>query len=302
MTEDRCLYYHKISTKADTSVTGILYIVATPIGNLKDITLRALEVLQQVDVIAAEDTRHSKRLLQAYNIDKPMLALHEHNEREQAGLLVQRLQQGQQIALISDAGTPLISDPGYFLVQQVRAQGHQIVPIPGPCAAIAALSAAGLPTDHFIFEGFLPAKSMARQQRLQDLQYETRTIIMYESVHRIVDALQDICQVWGPQRELVLAREVTKTYETFLSGTIEQVLAQVQADANQQRGEFVLLTRGFAVEPTAGLPAEKVDILKMLLEELPTKQAVHLAAKITKGKKNTLYEKALQLQSEKHDE
>jgi 16S rRNA (cytidine1402-2'-O)-methyltransferase len=284
------------------SVAGILYIVATPIGNLKDITLRAVEVLQQADLIAAEDTRHSKKLLQAYNIDKPMLALHEHNERDQVGLLLARLQQGQHIALISDAGTPLISDPGYFLTQQVRQQGYQVMPVPGACAAIAALSAAGLPTDHFVFEGFLPAKASARQQRLDELQYEIRTIVFYESVHRIVDTLQDICQVWGQQRELVLARELTKTYETFIHGTISQVLTQVQADANQQRGEFVLITRGYEAQATAGLAPEHIDILKILLEDLPTKQAVHLAAKITKGKKNTLYEKALQLQSEKHDE
>jgi 16S rRNA (cytidine1402-2'-O)-methyltransferase len=279
-------------------MTGILYVIATPIGNLKDITLRALDILREVDLIAAEDTRHSKRLLQEYNIEKNMISLHEHNEREQIAHLLQLLQSGRKIALISDAGTPLISDPGFPLIRAVREAGLKIMPVPGACAAIAALSVAGLPADHFIFEGFLPAKTMARCHRLQTLQYEHRTIIFYESVHRIVECLQDMLTTFGATRRIVLARELTKTYETFIDGNIEQVLHQVMHDSHQQKGEFVLVVEGYHVPADDALTPEAKRIIKLLLDDLPVKQAVQLAAKITECRKNFLYDYALSLQNQ----
>lgn len=274
---------------------GILYVVATPLGNRQDITLRAIETLKTVDVIAAEDTRHSISLLQMLGISKPMLALHEHNEREQAEKLVQRLKQGESIALISDAGTPLISDPGYHLVNAVRKQGLRVVPIPGACAAIAALSVAGLPTDRFVFEGFLPAKSQLRMQRLQALLSESRTIIFYESPHRIRDFLDDLQKVFGSDRYIVIARELTKLFETIHAGRVEDVISWMASDPNQQRGEFVVMVAGVekAVEQTEVVAVDV--ILKLLLKELPMKKAAELAAKITGKRKNELYQLALEL-------
>lgn len=277
--------------------TGHLYIVATPIGNLKDITLRALETLKQVDLIAAEDTRHSKTLLQHYQIDTALISLHEHNEQQRAHELLLKLQAGQHIALISDAGTPLISDPGYQLVNHVRAAGVTVVPIPGPSALITALSAAGLPTDSFCYEGFLPAKTSARKQHLQKLQDECRTLIFYEAPHRILDTLRDIAEIFLPQRQATLARELTKTFETILSGTLEQLLAQLLADKNQQKGEFVILVQGKKTQISADL-AESQRILKILLTELPVKQAASLAAQITGEKKNELYPLALEIKNQ----
>ncbi|MFN7096940.1 MAG: 16S rRNA (cytidine(1402)-2'-O)-methyltransferase [Gammaproteobacteria bacterium] len=279
---------------------GTLYVVATPIGNLKDITLRAIEMLRTVDLIAAEDTRHSKRLLQEYDITKEMISLHEHNEHEQIHRIIQQLQSGSQIALVSDAGTPLISDPGFPLIRAARAAGIKVVPIPGPCAAITALSAAGLPADHFIFEGFLPAKTQARCNRLSHLQYEHRTIIFYESVHRIAECLQDLLTVFGKTRRLVLARELTKTYETFLDGTIEYVLQQIEQDSNQQRGEFVLILQGYQIQENDGINPEAIRILRLLMEELPMKQAVQLTAKLTECRKNILYDYAVDKMKSDH--
>ena len=275
---------------------GILYIVATPIGNLQDMTLRAIEVLKTVNCIVAEDTRHSQPLLQHYAIKTPMLALHEHNERERTLKLLERLQQGESIALISDAGTPLISDPGYYLVREARVAGVKVVPLPGACAAIAALSVAGLPTDRFIFEGFLPAKAGARLQRLENLRNESRTLIFYEAPHRILDLLQALLQVMGPDRQVVLARELTKLFETIKSDTLAQLIPWVEADSNQQRGEFVVMVEGLQAATTE-TEQEALRILGILLASLPLKQAVTLASEITGQKKNDIYEIALQLKN-----
>jgi 16S rRNA (cytidine1402-2'-O)-methyltransferase len=276
---------------------GTLYVVATPIGNLEDISARALQVLKTVDYIAAEDTRHSKKLLQHFGIKTRLLALHEYNERDQVKQLIEHLAQGKNIALISDAGTPLISDPGYALLQAVIAQQISIVPIPGACAAVVALSAAGLPTDHFLFEGFLPVKNAARLQRLQILQRETRTLIFYEAPHRILSMLQDLQQIFGGQRAAVVARELTKTFETIYRGTLAEVLAQLQQNPQQVRGEFVVLVHGAEAKSSTRSELETEKILKILLAELPLKQAASLAAQITGQSKNDLYQLALQLKT-----
>jgi 16S rRNA (cytidine1402-2'-O)-methyltransferase len=273
---------------------GILYVVATPIGNLQDMSFRAVEVLKSVTCIVAEDTRHSQPLLQHYAINTTAMALHEHNERERTEKLLQRLQQGESIALISDAGTPLISDPGYYLVREARLAGIRVVPLPGPCAAIAALSVAGLPTDRFVFEGFLPAKSGGRLQRLETLRNEARTMVFYEAPHRIEDLLQDMKKVLGDDRQIVIARELTKLFETVKSGTVAELSAWVAADANQRRGEIVVIVDG-----AKGLSSEAQEdyyrILVILLETLPLKQAVELTMKITGQKKNAVYEAALKI-------
>lgn len=271
---------------------GVLYIVATPIGNLKDITFRAVEILQSVDVIAAEDTRHSASLLQHYTVKTPVISLHEHNERERAMSILERLIKGESVALISDAGTPLISDPGYFLVKEARNQDIRVVPIPGPSAVITALSAAGLPTDKFIFEGFLSSKSKQRKDRLMALQNESRTTIFYESPHRILDLLLDVQEVLGDERRLVIARELTKKFETIREGTVSALIEWVKSDENQQRGEIVVLLQGVKSQEN---PDEIKKILSLLLECLPMKQAVEITTKITKQRKNEVYELALQL-------
>ncbi len=271
---------------------GVLYIVATPIGNLKDITFRAVEILQSVDIIAAEDTRHSVSLLQHYAVKTPVISLHEHNERERAAQMLERLTKGEAIALISDAGTPLISDPGYFLVKEVRNKGIRVVPIPGPSAAIAALSAAGLPTDKFIFEGFLPNKSKQRKDSLAALLNESRTMIFYESPHRILDLLLDMQEVLGGERMLVIARELTKKFETIREGSVHDLIEWVKNDENQQRGEIVVLLEGLKTKEN---PDEIKKILSILLESLPVKQAVDITTKITGQRKNEVYELALQL-------
>jgi len=276
---------------------GILYVVATPIGNLQDMSLRAIEVLKTVDGIAAEDTRHSAPLLRHFMINTPTMALHEHNERERAAKILERLQQGESIALISDAGTPLINDPGYFLVREARQAGIRVVPIPGPSAVIAALSVAGLPTDRFCFEGFLPAKSKPRLLHLESLRDETRTMIFYEAPHRVLESLQDMLQIWGPEREVVMARELTKVYETVYSSALSALIECVKNDANQQRGEIVLIVKGAeAIAPEVDVIA--VDhVLRILLNDLPLKQAVELAAKIANKRKNEVYQRALQLKT-----
>lgn len=277
---------------------GELFIVATPIGNLGDMVPRALEILQNAHRIAAEDTRHSSKLLQHFQINTPLMAYHDHSDDTTVASLIKRLLDGEKIALISDAGTPLISDPGYRLVNQARAQGIKVTPIPGPCAVIAALCASGLASDRFAFEGFLPAKSAARQTALKALQQDERTLIFYESPHRIEESLQDMVQVIGGDRPLVLARELTKTFETFLTGSISEVLAQVTADANQRKGEIVLLLQGYKKSlAIADIEPEALRILEVLLTELPVKQAASLTAKITGEKKNKLYQWALQRNS-----
>lgn len=273
---------------------SILYIVATPIGNLDDISQRAIKTLQTVDLIAAEDTRHSTKLMTHYNITTPMLALHEHNEAQQVKKIIQQLQHGKAIALITDAGTPLISDPGYRLVHEVRKHGFTVIAIPGACAAIAALCVSGLPSDRFVFEGFLPTKQHARLVRLKLLQAEVRTLIFYESPHRIVATLKDMLEIFGEDRDVVIARELTKKFETIYDDTLKQLLSQFISHPQQQRGEFVIVVHGIDKQQSMQVMAAEIKILDVLLQELSVKQAVHLTAQITGHKKNQLYKLALQ--------
>ncbi len=273
---------------------GKLYVVATPIGNLQDMSPRAVEVLSSVPVIAAEDTRHSKKLLAHFGVGTRLAALHDHNERSMAGTLVQRLGQGEDVALISDAGTPLISDPGYVLVRMARAAGIDVLSVPGPSALTAALSVAGLPTDRFRFEGFLPAKQAARRQRLAELATETVTLVFYESSHRIVDSLADMAGCFGASREAVVARELTKVFETVRAGTLGDLHRETGEDTRQQKGEFVVMVQGAATDEAA-LDEQVRHTLAVLLEELPLKQAAALAAKITGVAKNRLYEYGLKI-------
>jgi 16S rRNA (cytidine1402-2'-O)-methyltransferase len=285
-------------SKSDNGA-GMLYVVATPIGNLGDISARALEVLKAVSLIAAEDTRHSRKLLAHYGIGTALQAVHEHNERDVTGRLLQKLSAGADIALISDAGTPLISDPGYYLVRSARQAGIRVVPVPGPSALIAALSVAGLPTDRFVFAGFLPVKQAARRQRLQGVVTETATLVFYESSHRIVDCLADMVACLGGEREATLARELTKIFETVLTGSLGDLLEQLQADRQQQKGEFVVMVQGAPPRDPAVIDTAAEQVLAVLLSELPLKQAAALAAKITGLSKNVLYEQGLKLK-DKH--
>ena len=273
---------------------GTLYVVATPIGNLGDMVPRAVETLQTVALIAAEDTRHSSRLLSHFDIKTPCVAYHDHSDEQRTEQLITRMHAGDSIALISDAGTPLVSDPGYRLVRSARQAGIQVVPIPGACAMIAALSAAGLPSDRFAFEGFLPAKQVARCTQLQSLAADSRTLIFYEAPHRILETLQDMAQVFGPEREVVMARELTKTFETIKGDKVADLAAWVAADTNQQRGEIVLLVHGAPKPENEAMTPAQMHTMKVLLEELPVKQAASIGAKLTGLKKNFLYDWALQ--------
>lgn len=283
---------------ASNSTPGSLYVVATPIGNLDDMSVRALKVLREVALIAAEDTRHSARLMQHFGIGTPLAACHEHNERDEGSRFITRLLAGDDIALISDAGTPLISDPGYHLVRQARAAGIQVIPVPGACALIAALSAAGLPSDRFMFEGFLPARSAGRKAKLEAVKEEPRTLIFYEAPHRILECLQDMEQVFGAERPALLARELTKTFETLKGLPLGELRAFVEADSNQQRGECVVLVAGWtAPESEDVVGAEARRILDLLLEEMPVKRAAAVAAQITGVRKNLLYQVALDRQN-----
>lgn len=270
-----------------------LYVVATPIGNLGDMVPRAVETLQTVDLIAAEDTRHSARLLEHFHISTPMVAYHDHSDDTRTRHLVERLCKGETVALISDAGTPLVSDPGYKLVRAARDAGVRVVPVPGASAMVAALSVAGLPSDRFAFEGFLPAKRGTRQNALAALKSETRTLIFYEAPHRILETLEDLVAVMGGEREVVIARELTKTFETVRGGSAEELVAWVASDSNQQRGEIVLLVRGADRRVDAGIDAEAERVMSVLLEELSVKQAAALGAKLTGLKKKVLYQWAL---------
>ncbi|WP_422138484.1 16S rRNA (cytidine(1402)-2'-O)-methyltransferase [Endozoicomonas sp. ALC020] len=270
-----------------------LFVVSTPIGNLDDMTPRATEVLKQVSVIAAEDTRHSRKLLNHFGIDTPMIPCHEHNERHQAEVLLARLQQGDSVALISDAGTPLISDPGFVLVRMVREQGIKVVPVPGACALVAALSVSGLPTDRFYFEGFLPAKSSGRKKRLEALGAMTNTWAVYESTHRILDSLADFREVLGGDRYVVLARELTKTFETVLAGKVEALEKILQEDSNQCRGEFVVLVEGAEEQKQEAVDPETAKLLQRLLQELPAKKAAAVIADVSGYRKKQLYELSL---------
>ncbi|CNF47075.1 putative tetrapyrrole methylase [Yersinia enterocolitica] len=271
-----------------------LYVVPTPIGNLGDITHRALEVLKGVDLIAAEDTRHTGLLLQHFAINARLFALHDHNEQQKADHVLAKLQEGQSIALVSDAGTPLINDPGYHLVRRCREAGIRVVPLPGACAAITALSAAGLASDRFCYEGFLPAKTKGRKDTLQALIEEPRTLIFYESTHRLLESLQDMVTVLGPQRYVVLARELTKTWESIHGAPVGELLAWVQEEETRRRGEMVLIVEGHKVQVDDALPAAALRTLALLQKELPLKKAAALAAEIHGVKKNALYKYALE--------
>ncbi|HDX1086890.1 16S rRNA (cytidine(1402)-2'-O)-methyltransferase [Pasteurella multocida] len=276
------------------NLTGILYIVATPIGNLQDITQRALAIFEQVDLIAAEDTRHSGLLLSHYGIKKPFFALHDHNEQQKAHLLVEKLQQGQHIALISDAGTPLISDPGFHLVRQCRQAGIKVVPIPGACAAITALCASGIASDRFCFEGFLPAKSKARCDKLQNLAEEERTLIFYESTHRILDTLADIEKTLGAERYVVLAREITKTWETIVGDNVANLRQWLGEDQNRTKGEMVLIIEGKVKQETDEINPQALKALELISQSLPLKKAAAIVAEIYGYKKNALYQYGLE--------
>lgn len=276
---------------------GFLYVVATPIGNLDDISQRAIVTLQSCDWIAAEDTRHTGRLLSHLGISAKTIALHDHNEKQRAASIIQKCLAGEHVALVSDAGTPLISDPGYSLVRQCRDAGVRVIPIPGPCALITALCAAGLPTDKFHFIGFLLPKSQQRQNQLAEVPAGVGTLICYDTARRIKDSLQDVAAVFGPERELVLAKELTKTFEHLEYGTAAQIHAWLGADPQRCQGEMVLM---IAPTPKAESDISEAELstLKLLLAELPLKKAAAITAQIHGGKKNALYKVALQLTGE----
>jgi 16S rRNA (cytidine1402-2'-O)-methyltransferase len=275
-------------------MSGTLYVVATPIGNLADLTPRAREVLASVALIAAEDTRHTRQLLQSCGIGTALTSLHEHNEAQKSAELVARLAQGDSIALVSDAGTPLVSDPGFDLVAAARRAGIAVVAIPGACAAIAALSVAGLPTDRFIFEGFLPAKTAARSARLEQLAREQRTLIFYEAPHRLAEVLGDMTRIFGAARSASISRELTKRFETTYSGTLAQLRDAAERDSDMSRGEIVIVVSGAPSTSTA-LELDSDALLRALLEELSPSQAAKVAAHVTGGKRSELYEAALRL-------
>lgn len=273
--------------------SGTLYIVATPIGNLSDITERAKQVLADVDLIAAEDTRHSQKLLSAYGIQSRLVALHDHNEQHQSEVILNWLQEGKNIALVSDAGTPLISDPGYKLVRTVRHAGIDVVPVPGACAAITALCASGIATDRFSFEGFLPSKRGARSTALEALRHEPRTMVFYESPRRIVETLQVVIDQLGDDREVVLAKELSKRFETFVQGAAPEVLAWLQQDEVHCKGEFVLVIAGYKAPTEETVPAEADRMLQRLVKELPLKTASAVVADLTGVRKKLLYQHGL---------
>ncbi|TKR29779.1 16S rRNA (cytidine(1402)-2'-O)-methyltransferase [Luteimonas gilva] len=271
-----------------TAASGTLFVVATPIGNLADLSPRALETLKRADAICAEDTRHTRQLLAHFGVERPLLALHEHNEDEMADRLVGRLRAGESLALVSDAGTPLVSDPGYRLVRAARAAGIKVSPVPGASALIAALSVAGLPSDRFVFEGFLPAKAVARRERLSQLAGEPRTLVFYESAHRIEETLADAAAAFGAQRPAAIARELTKLFETVLDGALSDLQARVAGDPNQRKGEFVLLVQGAGEDADAKI-AEGRRVYAKLSEHLPPSTAAKLAAELTGAPRKALY-------------
>ena len=280
---------------------GRLYVVATPIGNLGDLSVRAREILQSVSLIAAEDTRHTGVLLKHFGIRTPQVSLHDHNERHRSGGIIERLRQGDSVALVSDAGTPAINDPGFDLVRTAAAAGCEIVAVPGPCAAIAALSIGGLPTDRFCFEGFLPARGAARRKRLESLAAEVRTLVLYEAPHRAREALEDCAAVFGAERNAAVAREITKLHETTYRGSLRELLERAASDADFERGEIVILIAGAPQAPAGeeggadGHGGALDRVLRILLAELPLRQAAHLAAQITEARGNEAYKRALQL-------
>ena len=276
-------------------MTGILFIVATPIGNLDDITFRAVEVLKSVDIVFAEDTRHSKKLLLHLDISKPIRAFHDHNEREKTKAIIGEIHSGKSIALISDAGTPLISDPGYFLVAQAKKECLRVVPIPGPSALITALSASGLASDRFTFLGFLPSKKTARVKLLKSLINRTETSIFYESPKRILSTLTDMHRIFGDNREVCLAKELTKVFETIQTDSIPNLIKYLTFDQNNQKGEFVILISANDKIDIAEVEAQLDSLLPILCAEMGTSKAAKLAAKITGIDKNQCYKKAIDL-------
>jgi 16S rRNA (cytidine1402-2'-O)-methyltransferase len=272
---------------------GVLYVVATPIGNMGDISARAREILAGVGVVAAEDTRHSGHLLRDLGLERPLVSLHEHNERARTGELVARLLAGESIALVSDAGTPLVSDPGYLFVRAALDAGIVVSPVPGPCAAIAALTAAGLPAERFCFEGFLPSRAIARRRRLAELASETRTLVIYEAPHRIADCLSDLAAACGAARRACVARELTKHFESFYRGSLADLAARAAADADMRRGECVVIVEGVAeMAPEA---ARIDEALAVLLKYLPASAAAAAAAELTGARRNDAYARALVL-------
>lgn len=280
--------------KTMAPLPGTLYVVATPIGNLEDITLRALRILREADVIAAEDTRHTGQLLRHFEIDKPLLSLHEHNERNRVARIAELLEQGKNVALVSDAGTPLISDPGFPLVRELRQRQLPVVPVPGPSSVLAALSTSGLPTDRFVFEGFLPAKTAARQERLRSLAQEERTLIFFEASHRVTAMLADLAAVMGNERPAVIARELTKRFEEIHGASLAELAQWLAADPHRTKGEFVIVLQGAPTATEADTP-ETRRLLTLLLTELPTSRAVVVVTKLTGLPKRTLYDLAIQL-------
>jgi len=267
---------------------GVLHVVATPIGHLADLSPRALDTLRAVAAVCAEDTRHTRQLLAHFGVERPLIALHEHNEDEQAAKLVARLLAGESLALVSDAGTPLVSDPGFRLVRAARAAGVRVSPVPGPSALIAALSVAGLPSDRFVFEGFLPAKASARRERLAGLLAEPRTLIFYESSHRIEDMLADCVATFGGERRATIARELTKLFETVLDGALSDLAARVAADPDQRKGEFVLLVHGAGDDADAKV-IEGRRLYAKLAEHLPPSTAAKVAAELSGAPRKALY-------------
>ena len=272
---------------------GILYIVATPIGNLEDLSTRAQRILGDVDLILAEDTRHSRRLLQHFGIATPVKAYHDHNERQLAPALIQKLLQGTNMALISDAGMPLISDPGYHLVRAAHRSGAVVVSVPGPCALVSALSIAGFPADRFVFEGYLPSRASTRRQHLESLRNELRTMVFYEAPHRVLSCLSDMAACFGRERPAAIARELTKQYENVRCDSLGNLVDWLKEDAKRTKGEFVLILEGAARSSPSVDDAKRV--LDVLLRALPLKQAVLLTEEITRVRKNELYGIALQL-------
>ncbi|GAB3679997.1 16S rRNA (cytidine(1402)-2'-O)-methyltransferase [Salinisphaera aquimarina] len=282
----------------DRTSPATLWIVATPIGNLEDISARAVRILKTVAVIAAEDTRHSARLTQHLGIDTPMLSLHEHNEQARTTQLLERLDAGESVALISDAGTPLISDPGFVLVRAVRQAGHEVQTVPGACAAIAAISVAGLPSDRFVFEGFLPARTTARRARLAALAEETRSLVFYESSHRIDKTVADMTQAFGAERQIALCRELTKLHEQSVCMGGAELVAWLATDDNHRRGEFVLVVAGAAAVERATSEIGLDALLRELLQITGTKPAASAAARLTGVTRNAAYARALELGAE----
>ena len=275
--------------------TGVLYVVATPIGNAADISARALAILREVDGVLAEDTRHSRRLLALHGIEARLSPLHEHNERRTAAQILRRLGKGEHLAMICDAGTPLISDPGLHLVRRVRQAGGSVQAVPGPCALTCALSVSGLPTDRFVFEGFLSAKRAARRRHLDGLRRDPRTLVFYEAPHRVEDTLADLSEIFGAARDAVLAKELTKRHESVRCGTLEDLRAWLRMRPEHSRGEFVILVAGAREDDGAASEMDVRRLLAELMNELSVKRAVDLARRITGCERNRLYRLALEI-------